>query len=373
MNRSILIAVLIAAGAALWVGSGALSESNQPEVKKGPAEVSDLGERQQVRVLKVEAESYQRSMVLRGSTEADRKVNLRAEAAGRIKTLPFEKGAHIEKGDLLLEIDPQDYPARLREAEALREQRRIEVEAARKLAEKGYRSQTELAAAEAALQAADAAVERAEVALENLKIYAPFSGKLETRQVELGDFLDKGDGVGQLVDLDPIRVVGFANEQQIDDLSVGAEASARLLNGERLEGVIDFISSTAEPGTRTFRVELSVPNADERVPDGITAEMRLPRSTITAHRISPAFLTLADDGRVGVRAVDEESNVVFHPISIVGESREAVWVTGLPKTALVIVVGQEFVREGDPVEPFDADSLEPVFAPAAGDSTQPTS
>ena len=373
MNRSILIAVVIAAGAALWVGSGALSESNQPEVKKGPAEVSDLGERQQVRVLKVEAEDYQRSLILRGSTEADRKVDLRPEASGRIITLPFEKGAHVEEGALLLEIGAQDYPARLREAEALREQRRIEVEAARKLAEKGYRSQTELAAAEAALQAADAAVERAEVALDNLKILAPFSGKLETRRVEMGDFLDVGDTIGQLVDLDPIRVVGYANEQQIDNLSPGAEGTARLLNGEQLNGVIDFISSTAEPGTRTFRVELAVPNADEGIPDGITAEMRLPRSTITAHRISPAILTLADDGRVGVRAVNDQSNVEFHPVNIVGESREAIWVTGLPDSVLAIVVGQEFVREGDAVEPFDAETLEPVLTPAPGGSAQPTS
>lgn len=364
MNRSIVIAALIAAGAALWVGSGALSESNEPEVKKAPADISDLGERQQVRVLELKAEPYQRSLVLRGSTEADRKVELRSEAAGRIIELPYDKGARLEEDDVILTIAPQQYPAQLREAEALREQRRIEVEAARKLADKGYRSQTELAGSEAALQAADAAVERAQVAIDNLTIRAPFAGKLETRSVELGDYLDVGDVIGLLVDLNPIRVVGFANEQQIDELELGTPGKVRLLNGQWLEGEISYISAAAESGTRTFRVELSVDNSDERIPDGITAEMQLPRSEIMAHRLSPAFLTLADNGRIGVRAVVEGSKVEFFALEIVGESREAVWVTGLPEVARVIVVGQEFVREGDLVEPFDAQSLEPVFVPA---------
>jgi len=364
MNRSIVIAVLIAAGAALWVGSGALSDSNEPEVKKGPADVSDLGERQQVRILELEAEPYLRSLILRGSTQADRKVELRSEAAGRIVELPHEKGTRLEEDDVILTLASQQYPAQLREAEALREQRRIEVEAARKLADKGYRSQTELAGSEAALQASDAAVERAQVALDNLTLRAPFAGKLETRSVELGDYLDVGDTIGLLVDLDPIRVVGFANEQQIDELELGSEGKVRLLNGEWLKGEVSYISAAAESGTRTFRVELSVDNTGERIPDGITAEMHLPRSEIMAHKLSPAFLTLADDGRVGVRAVVAGSRVEFFALDIVGESREAIWVTGLPELARVIVVGQEFVREGDLVEPFDAQSLESVFVPA---------
>ncbi len=360
MNRSIVIAIVIAAGAALWVGSGALSESNQPEMKKEPAEVDGLDQRQEVRVLDISAQPYRRGLVLRGATEADRKVELRSEAAGRVVALPYDKGAHLEEGDVLLNIAAQEYPAQLREAQALREQRRIEVEAARKLADKGYRSQTELAGAEAALQAADAAVERAQVALDNLSIRAPFAGKLETRNVELGDYLDVGDSIGLLVDLDPIRIVGYANEQQIAELALGTEGEVRLLNGERLTGAISYISAAAEPGTRTFRVELSVANDGERIPDGITAEMSLPRSEILAHQISPAFLTLADDGRVGVRAVVEDGKVAFFAVDIVGETRDVIWVTGLPETVRIIVVGQEFVREGDEVVPFDAQTLQPA-------------
>lgn len=364
MNRSIVIAIAIACGAAAWVASGALSEDNQPQQMKPPAEVSSLGERQKVRTLELRAETYQRELVLRGSTEADRKVQLKAEASGRVISLKKEKGEFLQEGDVLLEIAPEDRPAQLREAEALREQRRVEVEAARKLADKGYRSQTELAGSEAALQAADAAVERAQVALANLTLSAPFAGRLETRSVELGDYLDIGDPIGELVDLDPIKVVGFVNERQTPELRLNAPGVAHFLTGDRVSGTITYIASAADPGTRTYRVELSVPNPDNVIPDGMTAEMVLQRKAIDAHRLSPAFLTLADNGQIGVRLVTDEAKVEFRPVQIVGETREVIWVTGLPLTARVIVVGQEFVREGDDVEPYDAETLEPVFAPA---------
>ncbi|WP_455374408.1 efflux RND transporter periplasmic adaptor subunit [Limibacillus halophilus] len=364
MNRSIVIAVVIALGAAGWVASGALSESNQPEQQKPPADLSDLGERQKVRTLELRAETYQRELVLRGSTQADRKVQIKAESSGRVIALNKDKGDFVKEGELLLQIAPEDRPAQLREAEALREQRRIEVEAARKLADKGYRSQTELAGAEAALQAADAAVERAQVALDNLKVLAPFDGRLETREVELGDYLDVSDPVGELVDLDPIKIVGFVNERETPELRLNAPGIARFLTGDEVSGTITYIAAAADPGTRTFRVELSVPNPAGAIPDGMTAEMILQRSAITAHRLSPAFLTLADNGQIGVRLVTDEAKVAFRPVKIVGETREVIWVTGLPATARVIVVGQEFVREGDDVEPYDAETLEPVFAPA---------
>ena len=366
MKRSYLIATAIAVGAAIWVGSGAFGEGNQAEQKKAPADLSAAADVQKVRVLTLHSEIYQRGLVLRGSTEAERTVELKVEAAGRAIDLPIEKGQVVEQGELLVALAPEDRPAQLREAEALREQRRIEVEAARKLADKGYRSQTELAGAEAALQAADAAVERAQVAIDNLEIQAPFDGLLETRSVELGDYLELGESIGVLVDLDPIRVVGFANERQVKDLKLGTTGEAMLLGSEPMQGKITYIASAADPGTRTFRVELSLDNGDFSIPAGMTAEMRLPRSAIKAHKLSPAFLTLADDGRVGVRLVNTESRVEFKPVAIVGETRQAIWVTGLPEEANVIVVGQEFVRQGDLVEANDAQSLEPVLIPGTG-------
>ncbi len=360
MNRSIIIASLIAVAAVAWIASGSLGNGSGPQPQKEPANLSALSERQSVRVRQIVAEAHERQLVLRGSTEPERAVDLKAETKGIIIELLVEKGNDVAAGDVIARLSPEDRLAQLAEAKALREQRRIEHEANVKLADKGFRAQTQLAGAKAGLEAADAAVKKAEIELENLVISAPFAGRLESRPTELGSYLEIGQMVARIVDLDPLLIVGFANEQDIRQIELGTKGQVRFVGGGRGEAVVSFIAASAESSTRTFRVEMTMPNPDAAVPAGITAEMILPRVSVVAHRISPAILTLADSGKVGVRIVDDQGVVAFREISIIDESRDVMWVTGLPEHATVIVVGQEFVQEGENVKAIDAETLEPL-------------
>src|SRR3546814_14385271 len=81
----------------------------------------------------------------------------------------------------------------------------------------------------------------------------------------------------------------------------------------------------------------------------MTAEIALPLSATQAHRVSPAVLTLSDKGEIGVKAVDADNRVVFHPVKIVDTDGEGTWVTGLPEQVTLITVGQEYVGPGDSV------------------------
>ncbi len=89
-------------------------------------------------------------MILRGHTEAIRKVDVKAETYGRVIELKVEKGDRVEKGAVLARLSPEDRPARLAEAKALRDQRKIEYQASDRLSKKGYRAETQLAGAKAA-------------------------------------------------------------------------------------------------------------------------------------------------------------------------------------------------------------------------------
>ncbi|MEO0830383.1 MAG: efflux RND transporter periplasmic adaptor subunit, partial [Pseudomonadota bacterium] len=181
-------------------------------------------------------------------------------------------------------------------------------------------------------------------------ITAPFDGVLDNRFVEIGDFLSVSQPCATVVDLDPILVVGQVSERDVDKLSMGSVGQARLISGQKLEGVVRFIAKTAEQETRTFRVELAVPNKDNALPAGITAEIIVAAEAVTAHLMSPAFLVLNDAGEIGVRVVSADKTARFQKVSVLEDSNDGVWVGGLPEKATIITVGQEFVRDGQTVD-----------------------
>ena len=189
MTRSVLIAAGLALLAAAWVASGELSGSKAENLaRKPPADLTLSDSLPQVRVRQQSAVPHQTAVVLRGRTEALRKIEARAETHGRVIGILVERGTQVEKGDPIVRLSPEDRPARLAEAKALLEQRRIEHEAADKLSAKGFRAETQLAASLAELESAQAAVERAQVDLDNTVIRAPFAGFVEDREVGSGRF-----------------------------------------------------------------------------------------------------------------------------------------------------------------------------------------
>lgn len=356
IKKSYVLATVIAAVLALWIISGQInlgSEEAAREEAIANGEVAEpvvANEKQTVRARVFEAREVVRDVLVRGRTVPIRAVEVRAETSGTVNKLPVEKGEFVSKGDLLCGLSVDARGARLAEAKALREQRWLEYDASKKLAAKGHRSETQAAADKAAYDAAVAQVRQMEVELGYTKIKAPFDGVLDDRFVEIGDFLSVSQPCATVVDLDPILVVGQVSEGDVSKLSMGTLGHARLVDGRKLEGVVRFIAKTAEESTRTFKVELAIPNKDLALPAGITAEIIIPAEAVQAHLMSPAYLVLNDDGTIGVRLVGPGNVATFREVTILEDSPEGVWIAGLPEKATVITVGQEFVRDGQPVE-----------------------
>jgi multidrug efflux system membrane fusion protein len=366
MKQSYVIAVVLALAAAGWVASGQFGQDGSPKAaRKPPADLAATQVVPTVRVRRLIAQSRQAEVILRGRTEATRKVDVKAESYGRIIELKVEKGDRVETGTILARLSPEERPARLAEAKALLEQRKIEYEASRRLSKKGYRAETQLAGAKAALEAAEADVARAQVALRNTTIRAPFDGLVAARRAEIGAFIDKGDPIARVIDLDPVLAVAQISERDRSRVAVGAPARVTLIGGREVSGEIRFIAAEAEATTRTFRIEVELPNPAAEIPDGITAEIRLPLGAVAAHRVSPAILTLTDDGAIGVKTLGPDNRVRFRPIQIIGDGTDGVWLSGLPERITLITVGQEFVAEGQTVRPIDEADVTPA-------STRPT-
>lgn len=352
-------------GASLWVASGVFSgDSTDPaggDVLAGAASEKPLPA---VRVRTYSNEPHAAELALRGRTEAELKVQVKAETAGRVAAVPGQKGQRVKAGDPICQLDGGARQAQLDQAKAQERQTRLEYDAALALEKKGHRSETQTAAALAAFEAAEAHIRAMEQELSYATMKAPFDGLIDNRFVQVGDYMTPGSPCAWVVGADPFLVVGAVSEAQIGQVKPGTPGTAILVTGETVEGTVTFLASAADAATRTFRLELTVPNPDLKLRDGVTAEIRIRSETVPAMRISPAILSLDERGHVGVKIV-EGGKVRFVEVAIIADNKDGVWVAGLPDEASVITVGQEYVSDGDAVK---AVQEAPVTADGAASS-----
>jgi multidrug efflux system membrane fusion protein len=343
------VAVGIIVVVAFWMLSGLGSEP--AAIETAPATSSGLATGlPQVRVSMHTAQEISREVLVNGRTEPDRRVELRTEAEGRVNRILVGRAQAVASGELLFALDSRDREARLAQATSLVNQREIEYAAIQNLRGQQFTTEVQAAEALAQLESARAVRESMQLEMANTTIEAPFDGVVQERQIEIGDFVRVGDSLAEFVDLDPIIVTGNVNEREISHIKVGGSGSAILVDGSEVQGSVRYISRVADAATRTFLVELAVPNPDNAIRAGSTARLRLFADSVRVHTLSSALLSLADDGTVGVKVVDDRSIVRFYPVQIVGSTQEGLHVTGLPDSIRLITVGQGFVQEGQQVE-----------------------
>jgi multidrug efflux system membrane fusion protein len=366
LSRSTILALIIVVAVAGWVLSGLSSRSRQAgdiiaestrssrtAVPSDDASEPASSERSLLRVSVVESRATDivREIIVSARTEPNRTVELRSEVEGRIVELNAERGAVVAEGDQIARLDIRDREERLAEAEALIAQHELQFQAAERLGDQGLLSEVQIAEARARLVSSRAALANIELEIEHTRIFAPFDAVVQDRDVEVGDFVKVGDTVAELVDTDPLVVVGEVNEQDIRSLQVGKSGLAELVDGQTVDGTVRYVAPVAQAGTRTFRVELAVANPDNRYRAGMTAELRVASENASGHLLSPALLTLDDAGTIGIKSVDSSNRVQFNPVEVLRSSDEGVWVAGLPETVRIITVGQGFVSAGERVEP----------------------
>ena len=350
-ERPWILAVGVAFAVLAWMFSGSFSSKpldGSTTIESGTGQAGTLTS---VQVRNQVAEPVVRYISVYGQTEPLRTIELSSETEGRVELIGAKRGLRLKKGDVILRLDMRDRNARLEQSRASVNQHRTAYNAQLELKSQGYVSETQIAETLAQLETAKADLTRAKLDLEYMVIRAPFDGVLQEREVEIGDFVRAGDVIATFVDNTSIIVSGTISEQDARFAVVNDIGRATLATGQQITGRIRYISPVADQSTRTFMVELAVPNDAGDLPAGVTAEMQLPGETAMAQKISPSLLTLDADGVVGVKIVDEFNRVEFYPVELVVSKPDGVWVTGLPETARIITVGQGYVAVGQEVEP----------------------
>ena len=298
----------------------------------------------------VGTESFFRRVRITSKTAPSRSVDLKAETDGTIGSVGASRGTYLKKGEVIARIELKDRPERLEQAKASLSQAQFEYDAATRLEERNLRSASQVAQALSALRGAEQMVRAMELDIEHTEISAPFDGLLQERYVEFGDYLGVGDPVARIIDVDPIIITGEVTEDQVSMVNMGQHGIATLPDGRMVEGFIRYVASEANPEARTFTVELEVANPDRSIHAGVTASIEVEIEEVRAIQVTKDLLAITDDGRVGIKVVDEDSRVRFIEADRRELGPDSIWITGLPETIRLIVRGQGYTRTGDRVD-----------------------
>ncbi|MEJ6783599.1 efflux RND transporter periplasmic adaptor subunit [Aminobacter sp. Piv2-1] len=348
-----LAALVVLVGFAAWMGTGKFSSvgsaQTAPEQKPAQAEQPKAPPRQ-VAVIAPPRINHARAIRLSGQTEADKRATLATRAAGIIAELPVKQGDHIKQGDLILMLDAEEKAAAVDTAKAVLDQRKAEWEAAQKLTKTGSVAKLQADSAWSNYQTALSQQQAAEAELARNQVKAPFDGVVDRVKVELGSSVMQGAEIATILSLDPILAKGEISERDLRYIKIGDEAEVQLVNGDVVKGKLRYVSRDATAQTRTFPVEIAIPNPDGTIPAGMTAEITIRAKPVDAVMLPRSVVTLGENGDLGIRAVDAASKVVFFPIDLVDDTQKGLLLGGIPADARIIVAGQDLVREGDEVQ-----------------------
>ena len=243
----------------------------------------------------------------RSTTEASRRIEIKSDVITTVDQVMIKAGALVKKGQHIIKLDDFDTNKELFDIDLL--------------------SQNEF---------------------NKVALFAPFSGILLDGHKIGGELVMPGEKVYELIDLSSLKIFGYINENEILSISLNNEVSISIL-GEEIEGKIDYISPISDPNTKTFEIVVKVDNKNYRYKDGLSSMISIKKGEVLAHKISPSILALGNDGALGVKVINDESKVMFKEIQVIEDTSEYMLVTGLNQKEQIIVVGQQYVSNGEEV------------------------
>lgn len=366
MIYSRIFAAIIVVAATLWIGSGVFGNSDAAHTEAGkPTAADEQQELFQVAVVLASPEQHSRVLALSGRTEADNKASAVARTTGSIVELNVRRGDLVKEGDVIATLSDEARGAQVAEAEALVQQRRIDLDAKLKLIQRGVVAANDRNLLEADLRAAEATLAAAKAEHERGLIRAPIAGVVSNAPMTTGQAVQPNVMVAEVIALDPMLAVAEVAERQLGEIHVGDIAAVRLVTGLTATGTVRYVAPTATAGTRTYRVEVEMTNGDGAISDGVTAEIEFKLAPRPAVRLPRSALTFSAAGELSVRSVDAEATVHSIPVAIVEDARDEVWVAGPKAGDRIIVQGQDFVKDGQKVGTVSADAIGAAPAPTS--------
>ena len=349
-------AVLITAIIGVWMYYGDIEIGGQGASANDAKPIAERNEETSNELFKVSyavlnPENRSKTVTLRGRTKEDAIIPVRAETSGVLEQRLVGRGDYVEKDQLVCVIARGARESSLESAKARLAQMEADYAANEKLSKNGFTTDARLRQIRFDLNAAKAQMKQAELELSHTEIKANAAGIVQDPIAEPGDVIAMGGACVTLVDRDPMFFTGQLSETDINQVKPGMNAEVTLVTGIKTKGTITYIAPSADPQTRTFLTDIRLDNADQAIQGGLTASASIQLAETSAFRISPSWLSLAENGDVGVKIIDSEDKVQFISVKILSQTKNGFWIEGINAGDRVITMGQEYVISGEQVEP----------------------
>lgn len=260
-----------------------------------------------VQVLDSEAFVIKDSIEFSSTTEAHQRIEVKSEIMTTVEEVLKKAGTFVNKNDLVIRLDEYNTNLELYKLDLLSESE-----------------------------------------FKKIALYAPFDGILLDNHKIAGELVMPGERVYELIDLSSLEIYGYINENEILNISTKNEVDVTIL-GEAVQGFIDYVSPISDPETKTFEIVVKVKNKDLRYKDGLSSMISINKGEVLAHKISPSILALGEEGQLGVKVITKGNEVEFKDITIIEDTSEYMLVTGLSEKEKIIIVGQQYVSNGEKV------------------------
>ncbi|MAK16522.1 MAG: hypothetical protein CMQ70_00960 [Gammaproteobacteria bacterium] len=310
----------------IWMISGYFAQT-EPEEYVAPTT------KEIVLVNSSKAVDYKLPVTVKAESQAFSKVDVRSQTSEKVLKIGFVDGDYAKKNDVICKLDSGQREANFKKS-------KIDYDSSVELNKKGLIS-------ESALVTAETQYESAKIELERTEIKAPFDGFVENLAKQ-GQLLQNGQSCASIISLTPLKIVGNVSEMMVAKIKTGLDAEINFISGEKYNTKVSFISSAADTGTRTFKVEAELDNTDLNIKDGLTGELVIYTEPVKAHFIPTSAFLLGDQGNIALATVINDV-VKIKNVQILIDTVQGAWITGIPDETNVIIGGQGFVKDGDEV------------------------
>ena len=333
----------------LFGGEGAAAASSQAKGPGGPG-----GPATAVLAVAASQHTFTDGLQALGTAQARESIVLTPKIADTIRTIRFDSGDRVRRGQALVEMSSVEQAADLAEARAANDAAQQELRRYQELYDRGFASQARLDTVRAAADAAQARMNAGGSRISDRTIRAPFAGIVGLRTASPGQFVRPGDQIGTLDDISEIKLDFDVPETQIARLRQGVQivATTAAFPDRTFQGVISHVDSRINPTTRTVRVRAMLPNRDEQIRPGMLMTVQVlanPREGLAIPEI--AILDRAD-GAFVYRVVSQQGGQAVEQVAIRTGQRSggmAEVLEGLGAGDLVVTEGVQSVRPGQPV------------------------
>ena len=305
-----------------------------------------------VETITMQEDSFEDFIRLTGVIEAFEDAVISAETQGRILEIA-DRGAFLNEGDVIVRLDDRVAAAQYQSAETAYELALDNLNRLETLYADSIVSTQDYNSARAQRDQARAQLDQAEKQLRDSNIEAPFSGRVEERMIQRGEFISPGMPVVRLVNTGRVRILTGIPERYSGEITEGTpvQIHTNSSSNEGTASTISYAGNVIDPDTRTYTAEVELQNPDRMMKPEMVVDLRVLRRTLDGAMIIPRTAVIRNEEGISVfKATERDGHKVAELVTVqTGQASGALIevVSGIEPGDEIIFSGISNLNDGD--------------------------